>query len=53
MPHIIIEGKKIEFESIYCNFIKTVERKQQLHHKTRGFFPKSIKRFDFNKNNSY
>jgi hypothetical protein len=26
MPHIIIEGKKIEFESIYCNFIKTVER---------------------------
>ena len=26
MPHIIIEGKKIQFESIYCNFIKTVER---------------------------
>jgi hypothetical protein len=27
MPHIIIEGKKINFESIYINFNKTVERK--------------------------
>ena len=26
MPHIIIEGKKINFESIYINFNKTVER---------------------------
>ena len=26
MPHIIIEGKKIDFESIYGYFIKTVER---------------------------
>jgi hypothetical protein len=27
MPHIIIEGKKINFESIYINFNKMVERK--------------------------
>ena len=27
MPHIIREGKKINFESIYINFNKTVERK--------------------------
>jgi len=27
MPHIIIEGKKIDFESIYINFNKMVERK--------------------------
>jgi hypothetical protein len=27
MPHIIIEGKKINFESIYINFSKIVERK--------------------------
>jgi hypothetical protein len=26
MPHIIIEGKKINFESTYSYFIKTVER---------------------------
>jgi hypothetical protein len=26
MPHVIIEGKKIDFESIYDYFIKTVER---------------------------
>ena len=26
MPHIIIEGKRIEFESLYNNFNKTVER---------------------------
>ena len=26
MPHIIIEGKKINFELIYSYFIKTVER---------------------------
>lgn len=25
MPHIIIEGKKINFESIYINFNKTIE----------------------------
>jgi hypothetical protein len=27
MPHIIIEGKKINFETIYINFNKMVERK--------------------------
>ena len=27
MPHIIIEGRKINFESIYTNFNKIVERK--------------------------
>ncbi|WP_458744628.1 hypothetical protein [Candidatus Nitrosocosmicus sp. T] len=27
MPHIIIEGRKINFESIYVNFDKMVERK--------------------------
>jgi hypothetical protein len=27
VPHIIIEGKKINFESIYINFNKMVERK--------------------------
>jgi hypothetical protein len=27
MPHIVIEGKKINFESIYINFDKMVERK--------------------------
>jgi hypothetical protein len=27
MPHIIIEGKKINFESTYINFDKVVERK--------------------------
>jgi hypothetical protein len=27
MPHIIIEGRKINFESIYVNFNKMVERK--------------------------
>ena len=27
MPHIIIEGKKINFESIHTNFNKIVERK--------------------------
>ena len=27
MPHIIIEGKKINFESIYSYFNKTVEKK--------------------------
>ena len=26
MPHVIIEGRKIDFESIYGCFIKTVER---------------------------
>src|SRR3982751_1172440 len=26
MPHIVIEGKKINFESIYINFDKMVER---------------------------
>ncbi len=26
MPHIIIEGRKINFELIYSCFIKTVER---------------------------
>lgn len=26
MPHFIIEGKKINFESIYINFNKTIER---------------------------
>jgi 6-pyruvoyl-tetrahydropterin synthase len=27
MPHIIIEGKEINFESMYINFTKMVERK--------------------------
>ena len=27
MPHVIIEGRKINFESIYVNFNKMVERK--------------------------
>ena len=27
MPHIIIEGRRINFESIYINFDKMVERK--------------------------
>ena len=27
MPHIIIEGRRINFESIYINFNKMVERK--------------------------
>ncbi len=27
MPHIIIEGKKIDFELIYINFNKIIERK--------------------------
>ena len=29
MPHIIIEGRKINFESIYINFNKMVERQDK------------------------
>ncbi len=50
---ISIEGKKINFESIYINFDKTKERSDNYIIKFEHALIKQSKRLDINKYNGY